>query len=354
MTPRRKRWLIGGIFAAMLVAAALLGREGTGERGPSGTLALKRMLTTLGYDVRTADAPPPAPATFVLITDFRDEDASARLQQWIESGGRLVVSDTEALIASLIGVAPAGRVGTLGPSALRPRCASPLAARVSRIFVEGGSPSISSREAEAVACFPARRGSFVVSARAGDGQLIVLASPSPLTNEFLRKGDNASFAVNLLDAGGPIVFGTPLPAGEEAAGGGLWRSLPAIGRAAIVQLCLALLLFALVRARRIGRAIPEPPHAPIPAGELVRATGRLLRSAHATTHAARLMRDHLARRVATRLGYGSAAMARQRAAELSQRAHDALNGPEPLDDTALIALGRELEQTRKEMEGADR
>jgi hypothetical protein len=352
---RRKRWVLGGVLVAMFVAGALIGnREHTGERGPSGTLALKRMLTELGYDVRTADDPPPPPATFVLLTDFRDEEASARLQQWIDSGGRLVLADPEALIAGLVQVEPAGRVGTLGPARLHPSCVSPIAAHVSRLYVEGGAPSISSHDPTSIACFPASRGSFVVSARSGDGQVFVLANPSPLTNEFLRRGDNAMFAVNVLDAGGPIVFGAALPAGEEAARGGLWQTLPPIAKAAVVQLVLAVVLFSLVRARRLGRAIPEAPRAPIPAGELVRATGRLLRSARATQHAARLMRDHLARRVAARLGYGSAAMARSRAAELGEGARDALEGPEPLDDAALIALGRQLEETRKEMEGADR
>lgn len=357
---KRRRTFIIGAGVGLLLAATIIAGPGdrTGDRGPRGTLALRRTLSRLGYDVRRADDPPPPPATFILVADLRDSDGAAELQQWVEAGGRLVVADPESLALSLFGVGPEARIGALGPESLKPGCAAHPAAGVRRIVVRGGEASLGAADPSAIACFPARRGSFVVSVRAGDGEAIFLGGPSPLTNELLRRADNMAFAAGLADSRGPVVFGTPLPEGApQAAPSGLWASLPTAAKAAVVQLVLALVLYALVRARRVGRAITESPRTPIPAGELVRATAQLLRSAKASGHASRLMRDHATRRVAARLGFGpseAAGLARSRAGELGDKARDALTGADARTDDELIALGRTIEETRRDLEGASR
>lgn len=350
----RRRWIIATLVALFLAGALLGGRASTGERGPSGMLAMRRTLVGLGIDVRDADEPPLPPATFVLTTDFRGQDEAARIQQWVEAGGKLVLTDADSILAGMFGIAASGIVGSLGAANLPPGCATPATAGVRRITVTGNAPLLEPETPGGITCFTTGRGSFLVTLRAGDGEVVVLGSASPFTNEFFGRADNAVLAVNLFGTRGPVVFGPPVPTGAQMRGGGLWATLPPAGKVIAAQIALALVAFALVRGRRLGHAVPEAPRAPIPAGELVRATGRLLRSARATQHASTLLRDHLARRVAARQGFGSSETAIKHARELSQTAGDALEGPDAANDAELIELGKKLEDVRKELEGADR
>jgi hypothetical protein len=83
---------------------------------------------------------------------------------------------------------------------------------------------------------------------------------------------------------------------------GLWASLPPAARAVLVQLLIAVALYALFRARRVGRAVPEARLSPIPAGELVAATGRLLRAAKDPAYAATAIAAHATRDIDAPLG----------------------------------------------------
>ena len=103
----------------------------------------------------------------------------------------------------------------------------------------------------------------------------------------------------------------------------------------IGQLILSALLFALVRARRLGRPIDEAPISPIPGGELVRATGRLLRKSSARADATTWIRDFTRRRLASK--------------RIEDRAlDDASNAPG--DDAELISVAAAIEHERRRLE----
>jgi len=105
---RRTRWLGGGLIAVALVALFLatcerkeveLPRGYSGEAARNKYLAAERLLTRMGMpaqshsDVRALAKLPPETSTLVLPTARRavDPATSARLLEWVERGGHLVV-----------------------------------------------------------------------------------------------------------------------------------------------------------------------------------------------------------------------------------------------------------------------
>ena len=66
----KRPWVLLGVLAVLIVAGAMLaGPSGSDDRGPHGTLALRRYLEAMGGTVRTADTPPDGPAVFILLND---------------------------------------------------------------------------------------------------------------------------------------------------------------------------------------------------------------------------------------------------------------------------------------------
>src|SRR2546427_12095282 len=80
-----------GILAALVVVTVLVTGPAPGrERGPQGTLALRRFLARMGLDVRRAGAPPEAgqgPSVFVLLTAPRAPREAADPIGGVRGGG---------------------------------------------------------------------------------------------------------------------------------------------------------------------------------------------------------------------------------------------------------------------------
>src|SRR6266480_2771353 len=94
----RRTWILAtgaaiGIMIAVLALLGTPGQAGAPGRGPQGTLALRRLLAGMGASVTYSNTPPPPPATYVLLSDLRDDAADRALLGWAASGGRLVVAD---------------------------------------------------------------------------------------------------------------------------------------------------------------------------------------------------------------------------------------------------------------------
>ncbi len=109
-------------------------------------------------------------------------------------------------------------------------------------------------------------------------------------------------------------FGTPVAPGARSPG--LWELLSGAAQLVIIEIVVAAVVFAIARARRLGRPVIEEPIAPIPAGELVRASAGLYRQARAVTFCGRLLRRSASERLARRVG---AAPRRRRAAPREPR-----------------------------------
>ena len=370
----KRPWVVLGILAALIVAAGLLSGPSAGDdAGPHGTLALRRYLGAMGLTVRKAATPPDGPGVFALLTDLRDADQAGDLVSWARAGGTLVVADPESETAAAAGVGTVGRVGhyAFGPAKLAPGCVTPEVAGVRTLAVDAGD-SVLASGAGGVGCFPISEGAFEVTTPVGSGKVVVLGGISPLTNALLGKADNAAFATGVFAAGGPVVFGPPLPPGA-AGPKGLVGSLPAGARIVLFQIALAAVIFAFVRGRRFGRPTFEEIPSPLPSGELVHAVARLYRSARARAFAGDTLRRGTRRRLRSRLGLGpeppaagtgppaavpggaddvlSSTVARLSGSH-PEDVQRLLHGPGPATEEELIALGRELEELRRRVEGS--
>src|SRR5256885_16557038 len=81
--PVKRSWTRLAVLAVLVVAGVVLsGPSGGDDRGPHGTLALRRYLASMGGTVRNADTPPDAPAVFVLLKDLRDAKQAGDLVSW--------------------------------------------------------------------------------------------------------------------------------------------------------------------------------------------------------------------------------------------------------------------------------
>jgi hypothetical protein len=125
---------------------------------------------------------------------------------------------------------------------------------------------------------------------------------------------------------------------------------------AFIQAGIAFLLYALWRARRLGRPVVEPQLVAIPGSQLVRAVGSLEQRTHATDRAAAALRHDVERLVRERYGLASdasratvAQVVAERTALDRQRVEAALGDAPVVDENALMALTYELDAIRKEI-----
>jgi hypothetical protein len=357
----KRPWVWLAALALVLIATVVVSGPGPNAgTGPQGTLALERLLARMGLRVEHADSPPAGAAAFVLFSDLRTTPQADALLNWARDGGTLVVADPSSAILSEAGFATDGNVGnySFGPATLRPGCAVPEAAGVRTLAVDAGDSVLDASDAGVTGCFPVSKATFELSEPMGSGRLVALGGMSPFTNALLLQDSNATFAVDLLgSAGGTVVFGSPAPPGAVPAG--TWASLPLVAKVVLIQILIALLAFAALRARRFGRPVAEHLPAPVPASELVDAVGRLYRSSRATAYAGDTMRHFTLRRLAARIGGGGSSAPldpealSSTLAELSGRTpedvHRLVAGPPPANDEELIALGRGLEELRQQI-----
>jgi hypothetical protein len=338
----RRRLLAAAAVAALAVLVLLTPRS----EDPDSTLALRRFLENLGLDVSERNGLPSAGGTLVLVADIRSPGEAEPILNWVDEGGHLVVADPMSAIVEMVGGSATATLGFGGTLELTPSCVAPAVVGVDRIVARATDRVLVANDPALVSCFPIEDGALVLTRAYGEGTVTLLGGASAFTNALLREADNAVFAAGVAGSGSEVVFG---PAATAVPGStGIWDALPDRARAAVLAVIAAVVVFALVRARRLGQPAIEEPIAPIPASELVRAAGRMYRKARATSYAGMLMRQAAVSRLARRFGAAgvqdlSGAMAR--ASGLPRdRIEDVLAGRDPRDDDELMKLGSELEQ----------
>jgi len=296
----RRVALIVVLGVLLLLGVLITGRpERASESGPGGTLAFRRFLEESGVQVREETLPPER-GTFVLLSDSRTPRDAQAIVDWVEEGGRLVLFGGGSPLAVALGVAEATDVTPeiSTDRFLSPGCPVGEALGVRNATMPDHGPRLLPTSGAITLCFPDGGGGHLAVIQRGRGRAFVLSSIEGVTNRSLRRGDNALLALQLVGEG-PAVFGPPVPPPASA---GLWDILPRPAKIAVVQLMIAAGMFALVRARRLGRPVAEDLISPVPAGELVGATANLYRVSGDSAHAGRLIREGTLARLAARLG----------------------------------------------------
>jgi len=125
---------------------------------------------------------------------------------------------------------------------------------------------------------------------------------------------------------------------------------------ALVQLGIAFAVYALVRARRLGRPVSEAQPVAVAGSELVAAVGGLLDRARSPQHAAALLRGDLHRFLVDRLGLPAdvtpdvlARVAAERTGIDEAQLVMALGTAPVADDAGLLALADTIDRIREEV-----
>jgi hypothetical protein len=187
----------------------------------------------------------------------------------------------------------------------------------------------------------------------------VLGTGLPLTNSYLARQGNAALALNLLGAGGPVVWLIPsVPPPTAAAGGprSLTSLVPEAAWLVAAQLGLAALLAAAWRARRLGPLTPEPLPVVVRASETVEGHARLYQARRARDRVAANLRAAALARLLPAIGLPAGAEPAAATAALAARSTleqaavaELLYGPVPGTDAALITLASDLDVLATDM-----
>ena len=363
----RRAVLAGGAVVLALAAILLLSSPSQDPydrppldprgTGPDGTAALVELLRAEGATVRLGGLPRDDDDVVVQLRDTLGGDPAADLEAWVEDGGLLVVTDQGAALAPGGDLLLQADVRDAGPDcevdALRDlgpveglAGVFPLTGSSSSCFVGTGL------DGERLAAVDVRR--------VGAGLVAATSDPAPLTNAALDQGDDAALAVALVAPGDGVAVRVLDPNrfltdADDVGDGTVLGALPARGEQAVSQLVVAFLVWALVSGRRLGRPVVEELPVPLPASDLVLASGRLLDRNGDAADAAERLRRRSRRDLGTTLGLGPDPRPEELADAL--RAHAGVDPDlvrrallDPVvDEAGLVATATHLDHLRRDV-----
>ena len=369
-TGTARTWMVGAaVVGATLLAVVAIGGGG-GDGAPlsprsdrrGGTSALVTLARELGADVSVRDSLPALPAgggpdVLLLFDDQLTDDQHGAVRDWVSGGGVLVVTDELSPFAPT----PAGSFAE--DDAPGGRCDI---GALSGIDVGGVRPRRGGvylhPAADAETCVTRDFGyAYIVATPRGDGTVVAVGGPGMFVNVALAEGQNAPVVAALVapQESTDLVVLEPGPlAGSGAAAGGrtLGDLVPTGVKRALVQLGIAFAVYALVRARRLGRPVSEPQPVAVAGSELVAAVGGLLDRARSPQHAAALLRGDLHRFLVDRLGLPAdvtpdvlARVAAERTGLDEGQLAMALGTAPVADDAGLLALADTIDRIREEV-----
>ncbi len=274
----RSVWLILlAVAVAGLGGAFLAGRGNQRRGGPpldprstldTGTRALVLLLESTGREVSSGSVPSgPGDEVLVAFTELMPVDQLGDLLDLARSGATVVLIGRSMPVS---GVEVVDR-GTVEPE---PDCPLGRLRRI-RVLPPGSYSGVTISDGSGVGCLPVAggEGRLVFRGPLGGGRLLLIGTSEPFMNRSLSQGDSAALAVYSLDlVEGPLRFVVPsIGSGDrglgDLIGDPVWAGL--------FQALVAVVLFALWRARRLGAPVSETDPVEIDSGELVVAGARL-------------------------------------------------------------------------------
>lgn len=364
----RQRWRGGRAFLLAIVVIGIVvtittlmtaprpgGRMDPAATSSEGAHAIVALLRDHGVDVIVADdvaaveraARPDSLVVAVQTRNLVDEDLLRRLAA--VPGDRLVVepaSKTREILAPRVRRS-AGTVG--GP----PDCDLREATRAGDAQFGASDTFEASGDVKLTTCYD---GAVVRYTEAGR-TVTVVGSADFMMNSGLLKQGNAALAMNLAGTQERVIWYAPQrPEGESTGTAELSDLIPANVYWMVVQLCIAVVLLAIWKGRRLGPLVAERLPVVVRASETVEGRGRLYRSQRASDRAADAFRTATLQRLTPRLGLGPNAEPAAIVAAIAARCgRDAgavghiLYGPPPETDTDLVHLANALDDIERQV-----
>ena len=356
-----RRWRFWTIALGVVVLATIFGllTAGVGGAGatfgpdnaaPNGARALRSVLEQQGVTVDVVDRLEAARTTqgTLLVDDSDSLLDKAAWRSLVAAHPRLVAvsPDFTALQVVLPGASPAGRPDSKTAVA---GCSLALAKRAGSMSLTDVTQSL--RAPSATVCFADDSGAGqVVTGRTGDTRVILLADPTPYTNEHIGESGNAAVALNVLGATAGLVWYTPSPIdASTAAPKTLAQLTPPWVTPTVVLLLAAGIAAALWRGRRMGPLVIERLPVTVRSRETVEGRARLYARGAAHLRAADALRIGAIGRMAPVLGLARAASVDDVAIAVAVAVHGqrdpiraVLVGTEPRTDRELVRLSDDL------------
>lgn len=313
---RRGRLAAGVVVLLALVAILVLSSPSTDPydrpaldprgTGPDGTAAAVELFRSEGARVRLGGLPRDADDVVLQLRNTVSGDAADDVEAWVRDGGLLVLADLTAPLAAEATTGPAEVVAEAS------ECEVTALATLDRL--DPGLPAELAAGPRSSSCFVGRtpgvgEGAGIDVRRLGAGVVVTMSTPLLLTNDRLDEADNAVLAVALVTAwdGRQIRVLDPnrfFSDSTDVGDGTVLGALPPRGSQALSQLVLAFLVWALVSGRRLGQPVVEELPVPLPASDLVLASGRLLDRNGDVGDAAERLRRRARRDLGVTLGLG--------------------------------------------------
>jgi Domain of unknown function (DUF4350) len=358
--------LIGGTGIALLKPAAPgVGYLDPSSTGPLGTRALADILAGRGHHVVRTVAPAAAVAASrhggtTLVITSPEFLTRGQLGDLAQVPGHVVVVEPDQAALRALAPGTALAAGTQ-VGRLQPDCALLAARRAGTADMGGLALRPPAGISALAACYPRGGRPSLVQYSSGGRLITLLGTGEPLTNQALDQLGNAALALNLIGTSPRIVWlvpATAILAGAGSAGGqkSLTSLLPLGADLVTIQLCVAVVLAALWRARRLGPLVPERLPVVVRASETVEGHARLYQSRRARDRAAAALRTAMLNRVLPAAGLprdahpdAIAAALRSRSGLSTARIETMLFGPAPDSDATLVTLADDLDALEREV-----
>jgi hypothetical protein len=357
--------VVAGVVIALLQPAPANGYLDPNGTSPTGSRALADLLTARGQQVVRVTAPPSAsaaPGSLELITGAGSLTKAQLVQAGRFNGDILLVASGDVTPSeshaaddapdALRAIAPAVHFAGYEPATVaEPACTAQAAALSGAVYFYGAV--LRSTAPAAQSCYPAGDGYSLVSYRDGARTITVLGSSAPLSNAYLSAQGDAALTLNLLRSARQVVWVVPSPQAQATTAPGqrsFFSLVPWPAYLVAIQLCVAVLLAAAWRARRLGPLVAERLPVIVRAAETVEGHGRLYQARRARDRAAAELRAAASARIAQVTGGSATPEAIEARTGLpAEYVAVLLHGPPPPTDQALVTLAAELDTLERKI-----
>ena len=357
--------VVAGVVIALLQPAPANGYLDPNGTSPTGSRALADLLTARGQRVVRVTAPPSvsaAPGSLELITGAGWLTKAQLAQAGRFNGDILLIASGDITSSeshaaddapdALRAIAPAVHFAGYEPATVaEPACTAQAATLSGAVYFYGALLRATTPGAQS--CYPAGDGYSLVSYRDGARTITVLGSSAPFSNAYLSAQGDAALTLNLLRSARQVIWVVPSPQAQAATAPGqrsFFSLVPWPAYLVAIQLCVALLLAAAWRARRLGPLVAERLPVIVRAAETVEGHGRLYQARRARDRAAGELRAAASARIAQVTGGSATSEAIEARTGLpAEYVAVLLHGPPPPTDQALVTLAAELDTLEREI-----